>query len=637
MIVSNQPSKEIKSQVTKRLKRIGLFGISFSFLALLGSLLFKLNILTLLSIICFVWVILFPFGLLGLLRWIYKDNLKGLNGYFTEMSSFEQLADVTHLAASLDSFCNFDEISIKTIASYDQIHQLSEYKGQSKMINKLIQTVLLCRESQDPSAQSYTLGKTMASSIPYDQLQSKFIMTDKELSSQWPLQLEFFDVEDKSGLTHVHSETNSNVFQIMYRGELETVLNRATHILTEHGIVLMDKVHVSKIMSQYQKCCNQMERVFAYAFKTSYVMPQVVNGFNEYPPEENLIYLGYMSLHVPLIDQIAPSRYQCLLISEEPARYLQSVGKQIGLLDSENRLLEDTKLRQMTNEALLPRINRYAVFSIKHESDIVRVLSLFQRRKSKILALFKKNPSQGLSEMCTMLAIEGETSHDHALTLLDQLINQSQAFRTSLHHIIKFFYTLHLTEAFVLLIGFLIPVRLGINLQQLLFLNWLIIPSVAFALFKETAKQSLAKTSTPEIKVNDQFSFKPVFWLSLYFSLVLVSNTLSGEYLSTGFYLLLSIGLISYGYMLIYPQSLILRKIAFDRSDFNLSVAIGSALIILITLMPPVKDFMHFDSLNMSQYYRFIIYGITPILLRDVFRSTLYYWKKVTHFKNQSQ
>ncbi|GAU76859.1 hypothetical protein [Fusibacter sp. 3D3] len=525
---------------------------------------------------------------------IYKSNLI--------------ITDLNHLMDSKNSkITHFETLDLEIALSENKAENDKSIQSR-KNITKLLQTALLCDHEDERL-------------IPVKaQLQSYFPIDMTVLSAQWPKMRAW---ETESLWITQHQEIKTNMTQLMCMGDIDRLLSRCTHVLTQNGIDILKKEHVAKIIASEHKHGHALERVWGYAFK----IDSADNRSNDIPSD--FIYIGAISVFAPLVEtpiavtpniqnepltkapsEKAPSEifFKVITFSQESPVYVNAVAKSLNLLDETCRILDQNKLMTFSNKTLFPILHRYAFLTRFNEDQIHRILSLYRKGNAVIL-----------KTACTEHALK---SLDHALFdyFVDQIYEKkafSNAFEESKTLVARF----DKLKAFVL----------SVHLVELIALTTLLTTSPLGVLILNLMSTSLLGLALFVENMDSSKSFQRVLKASLIRKIIPVSLCVGlyclmishSHYHSTP---LIFMGLLFVGLAFIfqYPSALSLRKIAFTHTALN---ATSGILILIFMIGASWKMRSNFELVLLTQL---VMYAMTPMILHDLIKLSRLYLSQLS-------
>ncbi len=504
------------------------------------------------------------------------------------------ITDMSHLVDYSNSkITHLETLDLEISLSKSETENDNALLGR-KNITKLLQTAFLCAHEDDRL-------------IPHTaQLQSLFQIDKSTLSTQWP---KLRSWENEGLWLTQHQETKTHMTQLMCMGDLDQLLERCTHVLTQNGIDILKKEHVAKIIASEHKHGHALERVWGYAFK----IDSKTNVSDDIPSD--FIYVGAISIFAPIKDTFKSEElsddtteknqlkksYRVITFSQESPIYVNAVAKHLNLLNEANRVLDQSKLISCSNKTLLPVLHRYAFLTRFNGDQIHRILSLYKKSNTVLLkTACTKSPLNQLDDPFFDYFVDDIYEEQSFIRAFEE----SNALITRFDKLKSFILSVHLVELFTF------TTLLTVSPYLLLLLNFTISTLLGLALFVECIDDS--KKKKKKSSPLPQTILVSIF-VGLYCLMISRSNY-HPELLSF-------MGLIFVGMAFIfqYPVAISLRKIAFNRTALN---ATSGFLILFFMSIAFWKMKSNFEFNHLIQL---IMYTLTPMILHDLVKLSKLY------------
>lgn len=554
-------------------------------------------------------IILFPFEYFFLKSKAIQLTPKLLSFESDSLETSKMICETDLIITDLNQYIDTSKVIITHFETMDLSVSVDsptlEASLKRKNISKLLQTALLCSHIEDRLVPSQS------------QISSYFPIDEVSLETQWP-KLRAWQRES-IWLTQ-HQESKTHMTQLMCMGDIDRLLERCTHVLTQNGIDILKKEHVAKIIASEHKHGHALERVWGYAFK----IDSRDNQSEDIP--NDLIYIGAISVFAPLkagekMEKTKPlafkttsslnASYKVIAFSQEPPIYVTSVAKALNLLNEDNRLLDQSKLMSFSNKTLEPVLERYAFFSRMDDDQKYRILSLYRKKNQKLMRAAEGDSRLNLIED---LQFDFSTNQTYQEEAFKMAFLESQNLEDRFYKLRAFILTMHLIE----LIAFNFTKLASPYL--LLIMNVMISVIVGISLFIESVELKKATGSEDSLVVR-----KPLHKST--FKHILVYGVLIGLYCLINqkqFSVIPFLGLtiIGMAFMLQNQRAISLRQIAIKKTPLNAA----SGVLILIFL--GIASWEMRANFDVNTLMKLIALSFTPMILHDLFKLTTAYIRK---------
>lgn len=471
-----------------------------------------------------------------------------------------------------------------------------------KNISKLLQTALLCSHKDDRLVPSQS------------QISSYFPLDEGALDLQWP-KLRAWQRES-IWLTQ-HQETKTHMTQLMCMGDVDRLLERCTHVLTQNGIDILKKEHVAKIIASEHKHGHALERVWGYAFK----IDSKDNQSEEIP--NDLIYIGAISVFAPLMasetlnaleypqEPSLTHRYKVIAFSQESPIYVTSIVKALNLIKDDRRLLDQNMLMTYSNKTLEPVLERYGFFCRMDDDQKYRILTLYRKKNQKLLRATESDSA--LNRLETSL-FEFSTDQAYHEKLYNRAFLESQNLENRFYKLGAFVFTMHLIE----LIAF--NFTKTASPYMLLIMNLMISSILGISLFVEAVELnsiSVSKEKTMNRKSKPKSTYKHILVYGILIGIYCLIN--QSQFTVVPFVGLTIVGM---AFMLQNQKSISLRQIALKKTPLN---AASGLLILLFLGLASWEMKSQFDA---NTLMKLLAFSFTPMILHDLIKLTKAYVHK---------
>ncbi|MBF4693227.1 hypothetical protein ISU02_08855 [Fusibacter sp. Q10-2] len=560
------------------------------------------------KLIQLLMVVLMPVELYFVQNQAFKLYPKLISYKSDSLETSKSIHKSNLIVTDMNHLVDYSNSRIAHLETFDLEIALSEHSAVNdktllgrKNMTKLLQTALLCAHEDE---------RLVPSKI---QLQSLFPIDEIALSAQWPK----IRAWQNEGLWLTqHQEIKTHMTQLMCMGDLDQLLERCTHVLTQNGIDILKKEHVAKIIASEHKHGHALERVWGYAFK----IDSRDNVIDDIPSD--LIYIGAISIFAPIktTPKIAEKSanyfekihcdkpYKVITFSQESPIYVNAIAKHLNLLNEESRVFDQSKLITFSNKTLAPVLHRYTFMTRFNEDQVHRIVSLYRKNTAVILkTACEKSPLKQLDDTLFDYFVD-KTYEEKSFS---EVFEESKTLVIRFDKLKSFIISLHLVELITLRMLFTVSPYL------LLLLNLSLSGLLGLALFVETVDTSKPVKSKSISYFNSNILHIGI-WVGLYCLMISYSNYHPEP--------LFFMGLVFVGMAFIfqYPVSISLRKIAFHQTALNTT----SGILILIFMIGAFWS-MRFD-FEFTLLTQLVMYAMTPMILHDLIKLSRSYLNKIS-------
>jgi Ca2+-transporting ATPase len=163
------------------------------------------------------------------------------------------------------------------------------------------------------------------------------------------------------------------------KGAPDVLLNRASSILLRDGsVVPLTDEYREKILEQNKKLAQQALRVLGTAYKIIDKVPEKPSSEND---EVDLIFVGLMGMIDPPRPEVADSIRTCkkagirvVMITGDYRDTASAIAKSIGIIESDDQVMNGVEIDDLTDEELAQVINRVNVFARVSPEHKVRIV-----------------------------------------------------------------------------------------------------------------------------------------------------------------------------------------------------------------------------------------------------------------------
>lgn len=475
------------------------------------------------------------------------------------------------------------------------------------------------------------------------------------------------------GTKHEPSAQSKYEYIVFSKGAPESIVKRCNKIIdANNNIIEMGEKERQEILKINTRLADDAMRNLAFAFKYISSIPEKVN-IKEL--ENNLVFSGLVGMIDPprpevfeAVERCKASNINVIMVTGDHKLTARAIGKELGILDEKDRVIDVEEFGQMTKEQLQEEIENIKVFarvSPQHKVDIVDAL----KKNGHIVAMtgdgINDAPSLKKADIGLAMGITGtdvsKEASDMILTddnfaTIVKAVKEGRVIYDNLKKFILFLLSCNISEVLIMFIaivfGSYIFSLLGIDPLmayipllpvQILWMNLITDGFPALALGINPAEPNIMErkaTKRKERILNRQSLFQ-VFWqgliltlgaLFMYFIGPFVFNTHNlahdTDVFHTCVFTTLVLSQLIHSFNFRFEDKGILRAGIFANRILNISI-IGSLLLqAAIIYVPFLQKVFSTTSLNIYHWIAIIICSIVPVLIINLVNEIIYFKKR---------
>jgi Mg2+-importing ATPase len=163
------------------------------------------------------------------------------------------------------------------------------------------------------------------------------------------------------------------------KGALQNILGICTRVETAAGEIIDIQSVTEKIQQQYENFSNSGLRTLGVAYKNMATNPAINKD-----DEHDMIFLGFLTLFDPpkagiqeTIDQMKYLGIDLKMITGDNKLVAKSISEQVGI--AHPKILTGSELRQLSDEALIHRVQKVNVFAEVEPNQKERIILALQK------------------------------------------------------------------------------------------------------------------------------------------------------------------------------------------------------------------------------------------------------------------
>lgn len=311
-----------------------------------------------------------------------------VNAIVKRLSAVETLGSTTVICSDKTGTLTQNKMTVVKIFDGNEIWEVTGtgYIPEGKFINEvtkqesinsnlqlLLTGAVLCCDAEIQDNGNKIIGDP--TEVALIVVGAKAGFTSEKMNSTFPRIDEIPFDSDRKLMSTVHKE-NDKI--IMYtKGAPDIVLSRSKYIFEAGKVVPITDQHKSKIMENNNKMAQSALRVLAVSYKelTNY------NHDNLLDEEQDLIFIGLTGMIDPPREEAKKSVEVCkragiraIMITGDHKTTASAIGKQLGIIESENQSMEGKEINNLSDEQLKETVKNVSVFARVSPEHKVRLV-----------------------------------------------------------------------------------------------------------------------------------------------------------------------------------------------------------------------------------------------------------------------
>lgn len=527
--------------LTKALNRVSLITVAGSIVTIGVALYKKFNINEIINALIHICITFnLPIFIIVLFMFfnILFIQLKKKNIYIKNISVIYFLSNITAIFMKKLGSISENKLILRDVYCNNMLIDVQNDGLEIEdTIERIMSIALLCNDAKSSMENANSIEDLVEQTI------LKFCSEASiELSEVDSRQERIFQIPYDS---HKRIKTVVNRMEDRYRanitGVLDKLINKCTHILVNGVEKEINDNDIQNIISTHISMSNKAYNVVGFGYRNFNYEPSIDENI-----ESNLVFVGLIGFENPTKERSYETIKTCkdinirLIIDEEDNKLAAfAFGKQVGLIHKKEEILSGIEIDHMSKEEFDKNIERISIFSKispKHKSEIVNSLNF---KGDSIASVgdtltdleYLNNSQISISVGTECSAIVKKLSslflRENDFSEIINLVRYSKSIINYVSETVLFFIASGMSEIFIILISLIIFGKLPFELVEILYLNFIIIPTCGISLLLQnrSAKQTV---SNNDYKYITRVSIKNSFIASvIYFSMLAFIDKLS--------------------------------------------------------------------------------------------------------------
>ncbi len=440
------------------------------------------------------------------------------NALIRRLSAVETLGSITHICSDKTGTITENKMMVEFVYVNDQLLQVTGrgYAPEGKFLLKgeeisplddphlelLLQAVALCNDAHlvKEGEEWRIIGDPTEGALVV--LSAKAGLSKQELEKKMPRVGEVPFDSHRKRMSTLHKIPGGEVI-VFVKGALEGILRLSSSIYKGEKVESLSEAQKEEILALGEDLARQGMRILGVAFK---LLPQIPEEADE-ELERDLVFLGFVAMQDPPRPEAIEAVRVCfsagirpLMITGDQKETAVAIGKQVGIVEKENEVINGRELERMNDEELdkvLDEVKGFARVSPEQKLRIVETL----RKKGYITAVtgdgVNDAPALKQADVGVAMGITGTDVSKEAsdMILLDDnfativsAIEEGRVIYDNIRKFLRYMLTTNFGEILTLFFAIVFGIPVPLLPAQILWINLLTDGLPALALGREPAE-----------------------------------------------------------------------------------------------------------------------------------------------------
>ncbi|MDP4176751.1 MAG: hypothetical protein Q8900_00230 [Bacillota bacterium] len=352
--------------------------------------------------------------LIVMISYLILKEFKKNGAVFKDLSVVKEFTDINVLCLDKIGILCKSEMNVVKMYSSEKLINLTDMEGLDEITYSMLKIALICNDSISEYIQ-HPNSINEISERAFIKLGEKYNVIKSEILKENPriFQIQYDSDRDMmTVVTRLYKFKNIS-YRSYTRGSVENLLTKCTHIL-KNGI---EKAIATEDIEKYKEidnsfCCEGFF-VIAYAYRNFTYKPSLSENI-----ESNLVFVGIAAVENPINEGLAESIEFCknnniqpVIFTDENKLTATAFGKADNLIFSDENVISNVELDNITDDELEKNIKNYNIFSKVKPEQKLRISKMFMEqgyksafggtKLSDISALRKSNVSIAVGDNCS--------------------------------------------------------------------------------------------------------------------------------------------------------------------------------------------------------------------------------------------
>lgn len=506
--------------------------------------------------------------------------------------------------------------------------------------NLLMQIAILANDTQLSldEGQIITTGDPTETSLV--QLGLKFNINKDDLDLELPRIGEIpFDSERK--LMTTVNRLNDNSYRVCTKGGLDELLNCCSSVLKNGEVVPLSENEKEDIRKANINMAEEALRVLAMGYK---IIEKIPSDLSPETIENNLVFVGMMGMIDPPRPEIKESIATCrqagikpVMITGDHKITAVAIAKQLDIMQAEDIAVSGLEVEKMSDEELLEKVDKIAVYARVSPEIKVRIIRAFQTRGDVVAMTgdgVNDAPALKLADIGTAMGITGtDVSKEAAdIVLTDDnfstivtAVKEGRRIYDNIMKAIEFLLSTNIGELVVLFVAVMANWPVPLLPVHILWINLVTDSLPALALSVDPADEGIMNrppTNSKRPILNKQFSLLLLIQGCMIGALALAAFQIGLHTTPAGYDSVEVARAMCFSVLAFAQLAHVFNIRSSSRSAFTnlftnktllLAIAVSAGLMIMVLEVPFLHGIFHISHLTNTQWLWVFVLSIAPI------------------------
>lgn len=352
--------------------------------------------------------------LIVMISYLILKEFKKNGAVFKDLSVVKEFTGINVLCLDKIGILCKREMNVVKMYSSEKLINLMDMESLDEITYSMLKIALICNDSISEYIQHYNSINEI-SERAFIKLGEKYNVIKSEIQKENPriFQIQYDSDRDMMTVVTRLYKFKNIIYRSYTRGSVENLLTKCTHIL-KNGV---EKAIASEDIEKYKEidnsfCCEGFF-VIAYAYRNFTYKPSLSENI-----ESNLVFVGIAAIENPINEGLTESigfcknnNIQPVIFTDENKLTATAFGKAYNLIFSDENVISNVELDNITDDELEKNIKNYNIFSKIKPEQKLRISKTFMEqgyktafggtKLSDISALRKSNVSIAVGDNCS--------------------------------------------------------------------------------------------------------------------------------------------------------------------------------------------------------------------------------------------
>ena len=579
------------------------------------------------------------------------------NAIVKRLPAVETLGSSTVICSDKTGTLTQNKMTVQKVFYNNNLYTLEEADKQNNELIKLISASMLCNDTKIGKNKELTGDPTETALVD---LGFKLDF-DEKIYEHFPRVEEIPFDSDRKLMTTVHQ--NGDKFIVYTKGGVDELLKRSKSYIINGEIKYDLDEYKKDIEKNNEEMAKTALRVLAMGYKeldhkpTKEEMSQL---------ESDLIYIGMVGMIDPPREEAKLAVEKCRTAGIKPVMITGdhkitaiAIAKSLGILENDNEAITGIELEKMTDEDLIKNVRNYSVYARVSPEHKVRIVKAWQAN-GEVVAMtgdgVNDAPALKTSDIgCAMGVVGTDVAKEAADVILTDdnfatvvsAVEEGRRIYDNILKAIQFLLSSNVGEIIVLFIAILITPLLAkwFNITDIsalepllpihiLWINLVTDSLPALALAVDPATKDIMKRKP--IKSGKGIFTKGMTWRIVYQGIMIGLITVAAfciglatpgyeehvriEIGQTMAFTVLALSELVHVFNIRNNKESLFKTKVFNNSKLILAVAVSAILMLIILLIPALRDIFSIWKLPIENILEVILLVFSPILIVEIFK-----------------